>query len=123
MPEKINKMSLIDFHKAGINHLLWKRKVRAFLDDKQSFLKGEIGSSKKCELGSWLYTYGIKNYGSIKEVIELEKIHSKTHSLAFAAMEYKTKGDLSRAEAAYLQLDNISRELINKLTILGSLIQ
>lgn len=115
-------MARIDFHKSGIFHLLWKRKIRAFLDDKDSFVKSEFLSARKCELGTWLYGDGLTAYAKVPEIIQLEEIHSEIHASARKAMGFKESGDIANAEAEYAKLDENSKKLINLLTAIGMII-
>lgn len=115
-------MAIIDFHRSGIFHLLWKRKIRAFLDDKESFVKSEFLSAKKCELGSWLYADGLAAYGNVPEIIKLEEIHSEIHASARKAMGFKESGDMGNAELEFVKMDEYSKKMINLLTLIGMII-
>ncbi|MFH1061717.1 MAG: CZB domain-containing protein [Candidatus Omnitrophota bacterium] len=115
-------MALIDFHRSGIFHLLWKRKIRAFLDEKESFVKAEFFSARKCELGTWLYAEGLNTYGKIPEIIKLEEVHSEIHIAARKAMGFKESGDMGNAELEYAKLDENSKKLIHLLTSIGMII-
>ncbi len=115
-------MAIIDFHKSGIFHLLWKRKIRAFLDDKDSFVKSEFLSARKCELGAWLYSDGLVAYAKVPEISELDEVHSDMHIAARKAMSFKESGDMENAEIEYAKLDANSKKLISLLTSIGMII-
>ncbi len=109
----------MDFHRAGISHLLWKRKIRSMMDGKEEFSSSEAISPRHCELGRWLYGYGIRNFSDLSEIIELEKLHVEMHNSAQRIIEYIRKGTDDAAEREYANLDETSKKIIILLTTLS----
>ncbi len=109
----------MDLHRAGIEHLLWKRRIRNYLDDKEGRGTVETVSHKNCRLGRWIYSSGIKKYGELTELREMEIIHAETHNVANRIIRFKNDGRLEDAEEEYKKLEAISREIVGKLTALA----
>ena len=61
---------IIDFHKSGIFHLLWKRKIRDFLDDKNSFVFN-YGLSNRAPNVSELFSDGLHHSAARIELGDL----------------------------------------------------
>jgi len=109
----------MDLHRAGIEHLLWKRRIRNYLDDKEGRGTVETVSHKNCRLGYWIYSSGIKKYGELPELREMEIIHAETHNVANRIIRLKNDGRLEDAEEEYKKVEAISKEIVGKLTALA----
>jgi hypothetical protein len=72
---------LLDFALVRRKHLEWTDRLRQFLDGKTALTVEQAGSHKECALGKWLYSRGLKEYGDIAEIVELEKTHAGFHAL------------------------------------------
>ncbi|MBF0555492.1 MAG: CZB domain-containing protein [Nitrospirae bacterium] len=105
-----------DFSNARSKHLLWKSRLRDFLDGKESLTEAQAVSHKDCDLGKWLYSKGIDNYGQLPEMQKLETIHEELHSVVKQIVTLKNSGDAAGAENQYLQIGPMSKEIINLLT-------
>ena len=109
----------IDLHRAGIEHLLWKRRIRNYLDDKDDRDLTETVSHKTCRLGLWLYSSGIKKFGNFTELREMEMAHVEIHNIASKVMRLKQDGNMAEADIEYEKLDKTSKTLVVKLTALA----
>ncbi|MBF0566548.1 MAG: MCP four helix bundle domain-containing protein [Nitrospirae bacterium] len=105
-----------DFSNARSKHLLWKSRLRDFLDGKESLTEAQAVSHKDCDLGKWLYSKGIENFGDMPEMIKLEKIHEELHTIVKGIVKSKNSGDVSTAEDKYTHIGPISQEIISLLT-------
>lgn len=116
-------MEQIDFHKAGIIHLLWKKRVRGFLDGKETITRIEAISYKECELGKWLYSQGLVKYNNLPQMQELEKIHIELHAIVNNTLQFKNQGNIAQSEEEYKKLESLSKKIIILLTALAIKIQ
>ena len=57
----------LDFASARSKHLLWKSRLRDFLDGKGTLTMNEAISHKDCALGKWLYSSGLQQFGKLPE--------------------------------------------------------
>jgi len=99
--------------------LLWKRKVRNFLDSKTSILKADVISARSCDLGKWLYSEGVVKHLNINEIRQLEEIHRVLHETANVAIKLKKANESDKAELEFVKLNALSKKLINLLTLIG----
>ncbi|MBI4846777.1 MAG: CZB domain-containing protein [Candidatus Omnitrophica bacterium] len=106
-----------DFNHAGIFHLVWKRKLRNFIDG--GIQEPENITHKRCELGNWIYTIGAISYGDTPEFKNLEKIHLAYHNAAFNLINKVKAGDKESAEKEYVNLDMLCKEIVSSLTFIS----
>ncbi|MEJ2593425.1 MAG: methyl-accepting chemotaxis protein, partial [Candidatus Thiodiazotropha sp.] len=102
----------LDFSNAKSAHLAWKARLRAFLDGEQSLSRDEAVSHRDCLLGKWYYNEGVKNYGHIAEMQEIEQPHSELHHLIHEIIDLKEAGKRHEAEACYRKVAPLSQEII-----------
>ncbi|MCC6676900.1 MAG: CZB domain-containing protein [Phycisphaerales bacterium] len=105
-----------DFMGAKLKHSSWKLHIREFLDGKPGLTAAQATSHRECDLGKWLYSEGLGKYGSIAEMKQLESVHEELHRQVRQIMELKAAGRASEAEAAYNQIDPISKRLVTLLS-------
>ncbi|MBF0457496.1 MAG: Tar ligand binding domain-containing protein [Nitrospirae bacterium] len=105
-----------DFSNARSKHLLWKSRLRDFLDGKESLTEAQAVSHKDCDLGKWLYSKGIDKFGHLHEMQKLETIHEDLHTVVKQIVTLKNSGDSSGAEDQYLQIGPMSKTIIDLLT-------
>ncbi|MBF0338928.1 MAG: MCP four helix bundle domain-containing protein [Nitrospirae bacterium] len=109
-------VATFDFSNARSKHLLWKTRLRDFLDGKESLTESQAVSHKDCDLGKWLYSKGLNNFGHLDEMITLEKIHEDLHTLVKEIVKLKHSGDVSGAEEKYEKIGPMSKDIIGLLT-------
>ncbi|MBF0538203.1 MAG: MCP four helix bundle domain-containing protein [Nitrospirae bacterium] len=105
-----------DFSNARSKHLLWKTKLRDFLDGKESLTEAQAVSHKDCDLGKWLYSKGLDSFGHMDEMMNLEHIHEDLHTIVKEIIKLKHSGDTSGAEEKYAKIGPLSKEIIALLT-------
>lgn len=105
-----------DFSKARMMHVNWKTKLRNFLDGKAPLTSQEAASHRDCELGKWIYSVGLKSYGSVPQMQKLEQAHQRLHSIIREVVEHGNLGKKDIAETAYRKVDPVSNEIITLLT-------
>jgi chemotaxis protein histidine kinase CheA len=109
----VNRM---DFASARNKHLLWKSKLRQFLDGKGTLTLAEAGSYKGCALGKWLYSSGLEEFGDIAELQQLEKLHQRFHGAVREVISAKAAGDLVRSEQELARVESQSEHIVALLT-------
>lgn len=104
----LHNLSLI-----GANHNIWCMKISHFVT-----ANGEmppIKSHRECELGKWLYSEGLSNYGHIDEVKTLEKEHRQLHSIAENIIQLKNNSHKAQAQQQLFVMQEHSEKIINLL--------
>ena len=69
-------------------------------------------SHKACDVGKWLYSVGMKKYGTMPEIQELEKIHVELHSTVKNILMLKQSGKILDQEEESVKLDKILRKIM-----------
>lgn len=69
-------------------------------------------SHEACDVGKWLYSKGMKKYGTMPEMQELEKIHVALHSTVINIKSLKLSGNISAAKEELEKLDKILRKIM-----------
>jgi len=68
-------------------------------------------SHEACDVGRWLYSGGMKKYGTMPEIQELEKIHVELHSTVKKIISLKEAGDIAAEKESLEDLDKILRKI------------
>lgn len=105
----------LDFADARSKHLLWKTRLRSFLDGKESLDPEQATSHKDCDLGRWLYSSGMKEFGHMDKMMKLESIHEQMHKAVKEAVVCKHGGDNHNAEENYYKVGDLSEQVIGLL--------
>jgi len=87
-------VSKADFTDIRLQHVTWRVKLNDFLDGKPSMTEEQATSHKACDVGKWLYSVGMKKYGTMPEIQELEKIHVELHSTVKNIIMLKQSGKI-----------------------------
>lgn len=101
-----------NFAGAKQKHLMWKSKIRAYLDGKRTMSTGEATSHNECELGQWLFSVGLRRFGKNPLMIELDQKHQKLHALVKQVLDLKRAGKIEQAEAEYSALLQTSDRIV-----------
>lgn len=106
----------LDLSTAKAAHLNWKTRLRDFLDGKEALTTEQAVSHRHCDFGKWYYSEGIKNYGHLGPIVDVEKPHEELHKLIKNIVELKSAGKVKEAEKAYQKVDEISGQIVGHLT-------
>ena len=109
-------MTTFDFSMARNKHLIWKIRLRGFLDGHESMTREQAVSHEDCDLGKWLYNGGMNKYGAVPEMRTLEKEHIRLHAMVKMIVEAKHAGDTAAARAGLDHIDNMSDQVVALLT-------
>jgi len=107
--------ALPDFALARYKHQLWFDRLRQFLDGKTVLTVEEAGSHKVCALGKWLYSAGLRQYGDIPAMEELEKTHAGFHALVKNIVALKAAGHHAQAEQEFGDVKPTSAKIVELL--------
>lgn len=105
-------MSGADFTDIRLKHVTWRVKLDDFLEGKPEMTEEEATSHKACDVGKWLYSEGMKKYGAMPEMQELEKIHVELHAAVKNIMALKRAGNVPAETEARENLDKILRKVM-----------
>jgi methyl-accepting chemotaxis protein len=108
-------MSTLDFALARSRHLDWKDKLKSFLEGRGTLSEAEATSHKDCELGKWLYSQGLRRYGSAPSMRELEQAHAELHATMQRVVQMKKAGNVDGAEREYEKVRPISDKVMGLL--------
>ncbi|MDX1810502.1 MAG: methyl-accepting chemotaxis protein [Gammaproteobacteria bacterium] len=105
----------LDLSSAKAAHLNWKTRIRSFLDGKESLSPEQAVSHKHCDFGKWYYSQGLKNFGDIQAIVDVEKPHEELHKTIKEIIDMKNSGDVKGSEEAYEKISYISGEIVRLL--------
>jgi hypothetical protein len=105
-------VSKTDFSEIRLQHVAWRSKLNDFLEGKTGMSEKEATSHEACDVGRWIYSVGMKKYGEMPEMQELEKIHVELHSTVKKIIMLKQFGKILDQEEELVKLDKILRKIM-----------
>ncbi len=108
-------MARVDFSDARRKHLAWRTRLRAFLDGRATLTKDEAVSHRECSLGEWLYSVGMRDFGRLPEMQQLESDHEHMHGTVRRIVELVEAGDRVAAEREFGVIDHLSQAIVAHL--------
>ncbi len=105
----------LDLSAAKSAHLNWKTRLRSFLDGKAVLTEQEAVSHEHCAFGKWYYSEGLKKFGHIQELRDVEAPHAELHRTIKDIVKLMGSGDRAGAEQLYAKVDGISRRIVSLL--------
>ncbi len=106
----------LDFALAKSKHLAWKAKLKNFLDGNESLTTDQAVSHTDCDLGKWLYSSGMANYGHIPPMQKMEVLHKEMHGVVLSCINNKHSGNTQDAEQDYQRVAVLSDQIVSLLT-------
>ena len=110
----------LDLSGAKSAHLNWKTRLRSFLDGKATLTEAEAVSHQQCAFGKWYYSEGMKNFGHIQELRDVEEPHAELHRTIKEIVKAMKAGDKAGAEKLYANVEGISKRIVALLDIAES---
>jgi methyl-accepting chemotaxis protein len=110
----------LDLSSAKSAHLNWKARLRAFLDGRATLTEDEAVSHQQCSFGKWYYSEGLKQFGHIQELRDVEEPHAELHRTIKEIVQSMRTGDKANAEKLYAKVDGISKRIVALLDIAES---
>jgi hypothetical protein len=98
-------------------HMFWKQRLTDFLNGKEIATILHL-SHEKCDLGKWIYSEGMANYGEMQEMQDLEKIHKEMHLIAEKIIKMKQSGSVSDLDQEFATIEHLSQRLYPLLVII-----
>ncbi|MCS6822215.1 MAG: CZB domain-containing protein [Microscillaceae bacterium] len=102
----------IDFIRAKTAHISWRTQILDFLDGKSKLTLSEVVSHNHCELGKWIYSEGLKKYGHLPAMSEVEQVHKQLHESMRMIVTFYEKNEFEKAEQEYETMCSISEHLL-----------
>jgi len=106
----------VDFARVKMAHRSWRLKLRSFLDDRENIDPAGLASHRDCELGKWIYSAGMGEFGHLREMVELEKKHKDMHALVKGVVELKHAGKVDDAEQGFSGVCDAADEVVSLIT-------
>jgi methyl-accepting chemotaxis protein len=107
----------LDLSAAKMAHLNWKTRLRSFLDGQATLTEAEAVSHTECAFGKWYYSQGLRDYGHIPELKDVEAPHAELHRTIKEIVKARNAGDQATAEKLYGNVDRISRRIVGLLDV------
>jgi methyl-accepting chemotaxis protein len=107
----------LDLSAAKMAHLNWKTRLRSFLDGQATLTEAEAVSHTECAFGKWYYSDGLKNYGHIQELKDVEAPHAELHRTIKEIVKARNAGDKASAEKLYANVEQISQRIVGLLDL------
>jgi len=109
---KLGAADAFDFEAAKVAHLTWKKRLAAFLEGRAALSEKQAVSHEHCVLGKWYYGEGLRRYGDIPEMREMEAPHTEMHHLIHEIMRLKNAGDEAQAQREYARIEQLSDRIV-----------
>jgi hypothetical protein len=110
-------MNKSDFPAIRLMHMNWKQRLNNFLNGKEIATIVHL-SHEKCDLGTWIYSDGMAEYGKMPEMQDLEKIHKEMHLVAERVMKMNRLGSVPDLAQELEKIEHLSQRLYSLLIIL-----
>jgi chemotaxis protein histidine kinase CheA len=109
--------AVLDFAQARNKHEQWIVRLRQLLEGKTTMTVEQAGSHTECALGKWLYSAGLKLYGSIEEMQALGETHKHFHELVRGIVVLSMNGNPSQAQREFSNVEPLSKKIIELLAV------
>lgn len=114
-PSRQSKNVSVDFAKAREAHLSWKRRLRYFLDGKETMTADQAMNHHECDLGQWLDHVKDNSPIEFSKMQGLYKSHQEMHGLIKEVIEFKNSNDLKAAEKKLIEVNGLSDTIVTML--------
>ena len=105
----------LDFQDAKTKHLQFKSNLRSVLFGEALENENHVASHTDCPVGKWIYEHALTTYIDLPELIELEKVHERIHSVARELLNLYKKGNVEEARNGLNNMESVAEELIMML--------
>lgn len=111
-----SELMILDVAKS--DHRIFVAKIGSCLHGDMSLDPAALPDHHTCRFGKWYDTEGVEKCGNTLEFKSIEAPHARIHSLAKEAVTAHSRGDESRAQQIYAELESVSHDIANKLDTL-----
>ena len=101
-----------DFQDAKTKHLQFKSNLRSVLFGETLENENQVVSHTDCPVGKWIYEHALTTYIDLPELIELEKVHERIHSVARELLNLYKNGKVEEARNGLNKMESVAEELI-----------
>ncbi len=101
-------------HCAKSDHLLWKKRLAGMLVGVSELRETELADHRSCRLGKW-YETARTAYAGHATFAALEAPHAKVHEAGKRAARLWASGDRDGAEAAFIEMERASKDVLRLL--------
>jgi hypothetical protein len=89
--------------------------LQHFLDGSEQLNSTHAVSHRDCDLGKWLYSSGMKQYGDMDAMREMEQVHEKMHGYIGDLIRSETQGDRGKARELFSKVESCSDTVVDCL--------
>lgn len=97
-------------------HAAWKSRIKRFMNGSEKLTPAHVVSHKNCDLGKWLYSYGMSLYGGLRAMQQMENVHEQMHGYIGEIIKQYNEGNKSEAESLYKEVERCSDTVVRCLT-------
>ncbi len=108
--------SALDFTLARNKHAAWKTRLKHFLDGSEKLTSAHAVSHKECDLGKWLYSDGLRLYGDLPDMQQMEEVHEQMHGYIGEVIHQYNNGNKVEAENLFKHVEKCSDTVVQCLT-------
>jgi methyl-accepting chemotaxis protein len=105
----------LDLSSAKAAHLNWKTRLRSYLDGKSTLTREQAVSHRHCDFGKWYYSEGLRQFGHLKPLKDVEDPHEQLHELIRMIIDVKKNGQNAEAERLYKNVASLSEKIVGLL--------
>ncbi|TVO75832.1 methyl-accepting chemotaxis protein [Sedimenticola selenatireducens] len=103
----------VDLSVAKAAHLAWKGRLRAYLDGEGMLTEQEAVSHHDCVFGKWYYAEGMKSYGHLPVMKQIEPPHAELHQLIKKIIQAKEAGKDAEAQQLFTRVEPLSGQIVS----------
>ena len=105
----------VNFATIRFKHLMWKSRLRGFINGTAHIDESEAVSDHDCELGQWYFGEGTDRFGDLEAMQNLREPHHRLHELVGEIMSLANAGRREEAEHRLDELSGLSDRIVELL--------
>ena len=105
----------VDFNEISFKHTQWRIRLHRFLSGEENLTLEQAGTHRGCALGQWIHSEGRKNFGHLREMLDLAKVHRDMHDAVIATIRAKQAGHRDAADASLAAVEALSRKVVQQI--------
>jgi methyl-accepting chemotaxis protein len=109
---QFNTRAGVDLSVAKAAHLAWKGRLRAYLEGEGMLTEKEAVSHHDCVFGKWYYSDGLKNYGQLPVLKQIEAPHAELHQTIRNIVAAKEAGREGDAQRLFTRVEPLSQQIV-----------
>jgi methyl-accepting chemotaxis protein len=113
----------VDFDALRTKHTQWRIRLNRFLTGQETLTVEEAGTHRDCALGKWIHSEGWAQFGDLKEMLDLAKIHRDMHEAVLATIRAHEAGNTTTANASLTQVETLSRKVVQQIRMVEMIVK